>query len=306
MAQTLTATATDATRTRARRRWQPAAYLYIAPAVLVLAAFIVVPLVQTFQYSFYDWNGIGASTWAGLKNYAAVFTDVQLRDSFLHVSVLLLFYAALPAVLGLGLTIVLSHANRLRGMGFFRTVLFLPQVIASVVVGTIWVSIYAPHGLLNQVLGMVGLGDLARAWLGDYTFALAAIGFIGTWVNTGLCLVLFLGGVQNIEPSVFEAARIDGAGPLREFFGVTLPALRGQIAIALTLTVTATLKTFDIVYITTQGGPGTSTSVPAFEAFNRAFNTGQVGSAAAVAIALTVLIMVISWLITRLQPKETA
>jgi raffinose/stachyose/melibiose transport system permease protein len=125
-------------------------------------------------------------------------------------------------------------------------------------------------------------------------------------VNTGLCLVLFLGGVQNIEPSVFEAARIDGAGPLREFFGVTLPALRGQLAIALTLTVTATLKSFDIVYITTQGGPGTSTTVPAFEAFNRAFNTGQVGSAAAVAIALTVLIMVISWLITRLQPKETA
>lgn len=306
MAQTLVATATDAPRTRARRRWQPVAYLYIAPAVLVLAAFIVVPLVQTFQYSFYDWNGIGASTWAGLKNYAAVFTDVQLRDAFLHVSVLLLFYAALPVILGLGLTIVLSHANRLRGMGFFRTVLFLPQVIASVVVGTIWVSIYAPQGLLNQVLGLIGLGDLARAWLGDYTFALVAIGFIGTWVNTGLCLVLFLGGVQNIEPSVFEAARIDGAGPLREFFGVTLPALRGQIAIALTLTVTATLKSFDIVYITTQGGPGTSTTVPAYEAFNRAFNTGQVGSAAAVAIALTVLIMLISWLITRLQPKETA
>jgi raffinose/stachyose/melibiose transport system permease protein len=306
MAQTLIATATDAPRTRARRRWQPAAYLYVAPSVLVLAAFIVVPLLQTFQYSFYDWNGIGASTWAGLKNYAAVFTDVHLRDAFLHVSVLLLFYAAIPVILGLGLTIVLSHANRLRGVGFFRTVLFLPQVIASVVVGTIWVSIYAPHGLLNQALGMVGLGDLSRAWLGDYTFALIAIGFIGTWVNTGLCLVLFLGGVQNIEPSVFEAARIDGAGPLREFFGVTLPALRGQLAIALTLTVTATLKSFDIVYITTQGGPGTSTTVPAFEAFNRAFNTGQVGSAAAVAIALTVLIMVISWLITRLQPKETA
>jgi raffinose/stachyose/melibiose transport system permease protein len=306
MAQTLIATATDAPRTRARRRWQPAAYLYVAPSVLVLAAFIVVPLLQTFQYSFYDWNGIGASTWAGLKNYAAVFTDVHLRDAFLHVSVLLLFYAAIPVILGLGLTIVLSHANRLRGVGFFRTVLFLPQVIASVVVGTIWVSIYAPHGLLNQTLGMIGLGDLSRAWLGDYTFALIAIGFIGTWVNTGLCLVLFLGGVQNIEPSVFEAARIDGAGPLREFFGVTLPALRGQLAIALTLTVTATLKSFDIVYITTQGGPGTSTTVPAFEAFNRAFNTGQVGSAAAVAIALTVLIMVISWLITRLQPKETA
>jgi len=101
MAQTLIATATDAPRTRARRRWQPAAYLYVAPSVLVLAAFIVVPLLQTFQYSFYDWNGIGASTWAGLKNYAAVFTDVHLRDAFLHVSVLLLFYAAIPVILGL-------------------------------------------------------------------------------------------------------------------------------------------------------------------------------------------------------------
>jgi raffinose/stachyose/melibiose transport system permease protein len=293
-------------RIRPRRRWRPAAYLYIAPAVLVLAALIVVPLVQTFQYSFYDWNGIGASTWAGLRNYASVFTDVQLRDSFLHVCLLLVFYAALPVVFGLALTILLSHANRLRGMGFFRTVLFLPQVIASVVVGTIWVSIYSPQGLLNQTLGLIGLGGLGRAWLGDYTFALVAIGFIGTWINTGLCLVLFLGGVQNIEPAVFEAARIDGAGPVREFFGVTLPALRGQIAIALTLTVTATLKSFDIVYITTQGGPGNSTSVPAYEAFNRAFNTGQVGSAAAVAIVLTVAIMAVSWLILRLQPKGVA
>jgi raffinose/stachyose/melibiose transport system permease protein len=175
-----------------------------------------------------------------------------------------------------------------------------------VVVGTIWVSIYSTHGLLNQTLSLIGLGGITRAWLGDYTFALIAIGFIGTWVNTGLCLVIFLGGVQNIEPAIFEAARIDGAGPLREFFGVTLPALRGQLAIALTLTVTATLKSFDIVYVTTQGGPSNATSVPAFTAFSRAFNTGQVGSAAAVAIVLTVVIMVISWLITRLQPKEVA
>lgn len=301
-----TAPTGDAGRARVRHRRHPTAYLYIAPAVLVLAAFIVVPLVQTFQYSFYDWNGIGASTWAGLQNYASVFTDVQLRDAFLHVCLLLVFYAALPVVIALGLTILLSHANRLRGMGFFRTVLFLPQVIASVVVGTIWVSIYSPQGMLNQVLNLIGLGSLGRAWLGDYSFALIAIGFIGTWVNTGLCLVLFLGGVQNIQPAIFEAARIDGAGPFREFFGVTLPALRGQLAIALTLTVTATLKSFDIVYITTQGGPGNSTTVPAYEAFNRAFNTGQVGSAAAVAIVLAVVIMIISWLITRLQPKETA
>jgi raffinose/stachyose/melibiose transport system permease protein len=116
--------------------------------------------------------------------------------------------------------------------------------------------------------------------------------------------VLFLSGVANIQPELFEAARIDGAGPVGEFFSITLPALRGQIAVALTLTVVAALKTFDLVYITTRGGPGTSTTLPAFEAYNRAFNTGKVGSAAAVAILLTAIILVVTVLIQKIQPDE--
>ena len=135
---------------------------------------------------------------------------------------------------------------------------------------------------------------------------LTADGIIGSWLGVGLCLVLFLSGVANIQPELFEAARMDGAGAVGEFFAITLPALRGQIAVALTLTVVAALKTFDLVYITTRGGPGTSTTLPAFEAYNRAFNTGQVGSAASVAILLTLLILVITMLIQRIQPDEVA
>ena len=116
--------------------------------------------------------------------------------------------------------------------------------------------------------------------------------------------MLFLSGVANIQPELFEAARIDGAGPVGEFFSITLPALRGQIAVALTLTVVAALKTFDLVYITTRGGPGTSTTLPAFEAYNRAFNTGKVGSAAAVAILLTAIILIVTVLIQKIQPDE--
>ena len=300
---TLTGASPPRART-GRRKVEWTAYLYLFPAFLVFAIFLGVPAVQTAWYSFFEWNGIGTSTWIGVENYLDLFSDQKLRDSFLHAGVLILFYSVAPVTLALFLTAVISRGSHLRGMSLFRTLLFLPQVIASVVVATTWVSIYSPDGLANQLLRLVGLDSLTRAWLGDFDTALPAVGLIGSWLGIGLCLVLFLSGVANIQPELFEAARIDGAGAIREFFSITLPSLRGQIAVALTLTVVAALKTFDLVYITTRGGPGNSTSVPAFEAYNRAFNTGQVGSGAAVAVVLTVLILIITFFIQKVQPNE--
>ena len=297
-----TGTATTRRARAGRVQWK--AYLYILPAFLLFAVFLGVPLLQTAQYSFYDWNGLGAATCAGIGNYVRVVTDPAISSAFLHTGVLVVFYSVVPVTIALLLTSLISRANRLKGMSFYRTVLFLPQVIASVVVATIWVSIYSPDGLLNSVLRAVGLDALTKVWLGDFSTALIAIGFVGTWLNIGLCLVLFLSGVGNIQPELFEATRLDGANARQEFFGVTLPALRGQIAVALTLTVTTALKTFDLVYVTTRGGPGTSTTVPAFEAYNRAFNTGQVGAAASIAVVLTIVIVLITALISRLQPKD--
>jgi raffinose/stachyose/melibiose transport system permease protein len=173
-----------------------------------------------------------------------------------------------------------------------------------VVVATTWLSIYSPNGLLNTILRAFGLDSVTRVWLGDTSSALIAVGCIGTWLNMGLCLVLFLSGVGNVQPELFEAARLDGANGLQEFFGITLPALRGQITVALTLTVVSALKTFDLVYVTTRGGPGNATSVPAYEAYSRAFVSGQVGSAASVAVVLTIVILIVTALISRMQPKE--
>ncbi len=287
-----------------KRKVQWKAYLYILPAFVLFAVFLGVPAVQTAQYSLFKWNGIGPSTWVGLQNYADLFSDTVLRSSFLHAGVLVFFYSVIPVVLALVLTSIISRGANLKGMSLFRTLLFLPQVVASVVVATTWVAIYSPNGLSNQLLRLVGLDSLTRAWLGDFDTALPAVGIVGSWLGIGLCLVLFLSGVANIQPELFEAARIDGAGPVGEFFSITLPALRGQIAVALTLTVVAALKTFDLVYITTRGGPGTSTTLPAFEAYNRAFNTGKVGSAAAIAIVLTALILGVTVLIQKIQPDE--
>jgi raffinose/stachyose/melibiose transport system permease protein len=281
------------------------AYLYILPAYLVFALFLLIPLGRAVVLSLYDWNGLSVAEWVGFDNYRQVVADEGLRAAFGHAAVLIVFYAVLPVVVALALVATMTRA-RLRGLGFYRTVLFVPQVIAMVVVAVAWRQIYAPDGPLNQVLRAIGLDGLARAWLGDFTFALPAVGFIGSWVQMGLCIVLFLAGVSKIPRELYEAARLDGAGPVREFFAVVLPALRNEMSVALTLTVIAALRNFDLVYVTTAGGPGTSTTVPSYEVYRRAFEIGQVGSAAAVAITLTVMIFVLTFGITRIAERGAA
>jgi raffinose/stachyose/melibiose transport system permease protein len=278
-------------------------YLYLLPGFVVFAAFVLYPLGRAGWISLWEWDGLTVATWAGFSNYTDVFTDEDLRAAFGHAVVLLFFYAVLPLVIGLMLAGLMARA-RVRGLAFFRTVLFLPQVIAMVVVAVMWKMIYDPqNGALNRFLGVFGVPE--QSWLGDFDLALPAVGLVGTWVYFGLAMVLLTAGVQKIPSSLYDAARVDGAGAVREFFAVTLPALRGEIAVALTLTTIAALRNFDLVYITTKGGPGNATTVPAYEVFSRAFESGQVGSAAAVGITLTAVIFVISLGINRLAERGT-
>jgi raffinose/stachyose/melibiose transport system permease protein len=272
------------------------------PALAVYAAFVLFPLGHTIWLSLHAWDGLTPKTWVGLDNYREILHDPELRSAFEHSFVLIFFYAVIPVTLALVLVGALSRAQ-VRGQAGFRTVLFLPQVIPLVVVAVIWRMIYAPDGPLNNGLDAIGLGALARPWLGDFTWALPAIGFVGTWVMSGLALVLFMAGVQKIPQSLYDAARVDGAGPLREFFAVTLPNLRGEIAVALTLTTIAALRNFDLVYITTQGGPGNATSVPSFQVYNRAFQIGEIGSACAVGFTLACVIFVFAFVITRIADR---
>jgi raffinose/stachyose/melibiose transport system permease protein len=269
----------------------------------VFTAFVLVPLARAGWYSLYDWDGVTPATWVGLDNYGDVVSDEDLRRAFLHALVLLFFYALLPVAIGLLLAGLIARA-RVRGLTLFRTVLFLPQVIAMVVVAVMWRMIYDPgNGALNEILRAVGLGSLTQSWLGDFDVALPAVGLVGTWVWFGLAMVLLTAGVQKIPRSLYDAARVDGAGMVREFYAVTLPALRGEIAVALTLTTIAALRNFDLIYITTRGGPGKATSVPAFQVYDRAFQTGQVGSAAAVGLTLTAIIFVLSLGINRFAER---
>jgi raffinose/stachyose/melibiose transport system permease protein len=219
---------------------------------------------------------------------------------------LILFYAVIPVVLGLLLTAALTR-HIVRGFRFFRTALFLPQLIAGVVIAQAWTWIYDDNGPLNEALRLVGLDSLVRPWFGDFTWALPSIGVIGTWVTYGLCMVLFVAGVQKIPQSLYDAARVDGAGPVREFFAVTLPGLRGEVIVALVLTTINALRSFDIVYNTTAGGPGGTTLVPSLYMYQNAFLYNRVGYAAAIATMLALTIFLLAAIVLRLGGRsETA
>lgn len=288
-------------RPRRSRRWR--GWLYILPAFAVYLVFVVLPGLQALYLSFYNWDGVGPATAAGLSNYTQVLSNPQLRNSLVHAAELVVFFAGLPIVLGLLMAAILARHQR-RGTALFRTLFFLPYVVPLVAIGITWRWMYDENGVVNSWLQAIGLGSVTRAWLGDFTFALPAVGLVGTWALSGLCMVLFLAGAQKIDPNLYEAARLDGANPLQEFFAVTLPGLRGEIRVAMTVTVIAALASFDIVYVTTLGGPGNTTAVPSLLIYQLAFSLGEIGQAAALGVVLTIVIGIAVLLISRLIKTE--
>jgi len=299
---------TTPTPARTRRHGPPGeprrvAYLYLAPALLVFGLFLLFPLLHAVYLSFFEWDGLGLGTWVGIGNYADVLTDPELRAPFWHALVLVAFFCVVPVSLGLLLASLMTR-SAVRGAGFFRSVIFLPQVVALTVVAVAWRDIFAPQGPLNDLLRAVGLDAFARGWLGDASWVLVAVGVVGVWVGTGLCMVLFLAGLSNVGRELYEAARIDGAGFWRELVSISLPSLRGEIAVAVTLTMVAALRTFDLVYVMTGGGPGRASTVPSYEVYQRAMERGQVGTGVTVALLLTAVILLATVLVNRLAEER--
>lgn len=287
-------------RNRRKRRRSPAALLWIAPAAAVYAAFVLYPLGQSLQYSFYDWDGIGPATPVGLKNWRALITQPELFDSIAHAFVLVVFYSAIPV----GIALVAASLIRELKPGPFttvaRTVLFIPQVLPLVAAGIAWTWMYSTNGAVNQLLRAVGLRTVTRAWLGDFTFALPAVGVIGVWVMLGFCLVLLLAGIGRIDASLYEAAALDGARRIQQFLAVTLPGLRQELVVCTTFTIIGALSSFDVVQVSTQGGPGYQTMVPGVEIYRLTFLDQRIGQASALAIFLAALILAVILPIQRL------
>lgn len=280
-------------------------WLFVLPALLMYAVFVLLPFLLSIQYSFYRWNGIGPMTWVGLHNYKTVLEVPNLLETIYNALRLVVYFSFIPVTLGLVVASIMNRVATGRLGAVARTVLFLPQVIPLVAAGIIWGWLLALPGLINQILRAVGLGSFTRAWLGDFDWALPAVGFIGIWVLLGFCTVLLWTGMTKLDPALYESARIDGAGWLTEFVKITIPLLRHEIGVCLTVTVIAALAAFDIVYVSTAGGPGNATAVPGIQIYILAFTQQRIGLASALAVMLMALVLVVVIPIQRLS-RESA
>lgn len=284
---------TGATGTSLTSQAAWAGWLFALPALVMYVVFELYPVLVAVQYSFYKWDGIGVATGAGFDNYLRVFTEPQLVASILHSFLLIIFFTVLPVILALIVASVVREIRSRFAGGLARTLMFLPQIIPGAASAIAWTWMYSPNGAVNQLLSAIGLGSVRRAWLGDFTFALPAVGIIGTWLATGLCTLLLLAGIGKIDGSVYEAAMIDGASRVRQFFAVTLPGVRREIGVCVTITIISALASFDVVFMSTQGGPGYSTTVPGVQVYQLAFTENRVGQSAALAIVLSILVLVV-------------
>jgi len=244
-------------------------------------------------------------TWVGFANYVRVLQDPDLLGTIFNSLRLVIFFSFIPVTLGLVVASIMHRVASGRLGSVSRTVLFLPQVIPLVAAGIIWGWLLALPGLINEILRIIGLGSLARAWLGDFDAALPAVGLIGVWVLLGFCTVLLWTGMTKLDTALFESARIDGASWFTEFTRITVPLLRNEIAVCLTVTVIAALAAFDIVYVSTAGGPGNATAVPGIQIYILAFTEQRIGPASALAVILMLLVLVIILPIQRLNRGAT-
>lgn len=281
-------------------RWYEG-YLYLLPGFVVYSAFILIPAAMTLYYSLFRWSGVGDRLWVGVNNYARLLSDSLFWKALGNNALFLVFYTVIPIFIGLVLAAVLQQPW-LKGTGTFRVLLFLPQILPGALIGVIWRWLYNPaFGPINQFLRSVGLGGVARPWLGDFTWALPSVGFMAAWYFYGFCMAVFVAGIQKIDTSLYDAAKIDGANERQQFWYLTLPSLRGEIAVVLIFTFIAALKVFDLVFVTTRGGPGNQTLVASLYLYQNAFQQSAVGYGAAVAVVITIVVILATLGLRRFQ-----
>ncbi len=247
---------------RRRSRRYVWSYLYLAPMLVLLLAFVVYPIVASLGYTFYQWNGIGdPSDFVGLGNFRQIIHDSIFWRSLEHTFIYAAVVVPVQLVLALALALVLNN-RRLRFASFYRTLYFLPVVTSAAVIGVVIQLLLSNFGdSLNKILLSLHITHEHIDWLGDPRFALAIIIVVGIWHTFGYNLVYFLAGLQTIPEELYEAARLDGAGRIATFRSITIPMLRAVGVVILVLAVIGTLQIFDLVQVLTSGGPYFATEV---------------------------------------------
>ena len=289
-----------------RRHWGAyrAGYLFLLPALLLYAIFMIYPFFQSIYLSFTDWNGADpVKNFVGLENYRKLWSDGLLWRSLQHNLIWVIIGTLGPLILGFLLAVLLSA--RPRGFTVFRTVYFMPQVLSSVVIAIVWGWVYNPlFGILNKGLEAAGLDAWTRGWLGDPDFALYAVLVAAMWAQTGFVFVIFLAGLQNVSRDLIEAATLDGANAWQRFWDVTLPQMANVVNVVAALLLIGGFSVFDIIFVMTAGGPANSTEVIATYAYTEAFRLNNVGYASTLTLIMTVITLVASIIFIRVRERR--
>jgi raffinose/stachyose/melibiose transport system permease protein len=277
------------------------------PAFALVVVFILVPLLSGIQFSLYDWNGVDpVMQWAGLANYAELWTDVAFLQALGRTVVWWIMHVVLAAGGGLLMAGLINEVRWRPAQALFRSLTFLPHVLSLAVVGVIWSQLYHPTvGLLNDALRAISLDFLTSPWLGDPILALPAVGLASAWQAYGFYMLIFLAGMQTIDPALHEAATIDGANARQRFRYVTLPALHNTISLVLVLAFVSALKGFGTVWAMTQGGPSRATELAAVYVWRQAFQSGEIGLASAAGLTIAVLAMGVAFAINRRRDRAS-
>ena len=280
--------------------------ILLLPSLIFYAVFVLMPLGRAFQLSLTDWDGLAPTlSYVGTDNYTGIWTDSRFLTSLWRNVLWWAMHVVLAVGSGLLLAILISEVGR--GRFFFRTVVFFPHVLSLAVVGVIWGQLYHPSiGLINTTLERYGLSDLAQIWLGNPDTALYSVGMASAWQAYGFYMVIFLAGIQSIDPQLYEAARVDGANGWQRMWDITIPSLHNTMTIVLTLAFISAMKGFGSVWAMTQGGPGYASELVAVYVWRTAFQSGEIGRAAAAGLSLALIVVVFSYIFNRWRDKVGA
>ncbi|MCG2798264.1 MAG: sugar ABC transporter permease [Cellulomonas sp.] len=292
-----------------RRRSRRVYWLYLIPGAVALTVVILIPFALNLWYSLHKWKGgLAPKIWIGLDNYTALMHDQAFWHSFQNSLWMIVAMVVLPTLIGLVLAAVLfdyigKHVGT-RTASFLRATYYLPQILPVAVAGIVWNWIFnAETGALNQILRGFGVSDPPN-WLGDPDLALPAVMLVLVWIQIGYPTVIFMSALQRVDPELYEAAELDGAGWFRRFRAITIPQIKPEtFVITLTCTIAA-LKVFAPIYVLTRGGPESSTLVPSYYSFLNFFDKSKVGYGAAVATVLTLVIVAVALVIQLLQARS--
>ena len=269
------------------------AWQFLAIPLLIYTTIIIVPFAQSLFFSTTDWNGLSKGfNFIGLDNYRKVFTDSAFSNALLHNLLWVVVFLLLPTSLGLFLALLMDRD--LPGSVVFKSIIYLPMIFSYVIAGMIWTFIYEPRlGILNLLLRVLGQKQLATAWLAKPQTALIAVIIAAAWQHTGLCMIIYLAGLKGVRTDLLEAAKLDGCNLRQLYWYVVLPQLRNSTIIVVSLTVINSLKSFDIVYIMTKGGPFRSSEVLTTLMYREAFWNYRMGYGSAIANMLFFLILIL-------------